>query len=301
MSAIKTGSLKPGNRVYLALLWVSIALLLFVTMFPFYWVFRTSLTPKVGIFSDPTAFLPPGATWTNYGRVLGLIDSATAISLGGSGQTVNFFQNMANSFIVAIGVTLAQVFCSCMAAYAFARLRFKFRDQLFSLYVATLMIPGIVTMLPNFILVKQLGLLNSHLGIMAPTLLMTPFAVFFLRQFLLGINKELEEAAYLDGAGFFATFTKIILPIAATAITTLAVITFITTWNDYMWPLIVGKKEAVRTLTVALGIFRLQTPQGQPDWGGMMAGTTLAMVPTFALFFVFGKKIVDSIGFSGFR
>lgn len=286
---------------YYALLKIVVVVLLFITLFPFYWVFRTSLTPKDSIFTYPTKILPPNATWTNYGRVLGLIDSATAIKMGGSGQSVNFIQNMVNSFIVSAGVTIFQVLCSSMAAYAFARLRFKFRNQLFSLYISTMMIPGIVTMIPNFILVRQFGLLNTRLGIMAPTLLMTPFAVFFLRQFMLGINKELEEAAFLDGAGLLTTFIQVILPLSATAITTLAVITFITTWNDYMWPLIVGKNEAVRTLTVALGVFRLQTPQGQPDWGGMMAGTTLAMVPTFGLFVLFGKKIVDSIGFSGFR
>ena len=230
-----------------------------------------------------------------------MIDKARAIELGGAGQSVNFSLNLMNSFIVAIGVTIGQTLFSAMAAFAFARLKFRFREPLFALYVSTLMIPGIVMMLPNFVLIKEMGLLNTYLGIMAPTLLMTPFSVFFLRQFMLGINKELEEAAFLDGAGKMRTFWSIIVPLCTSAMMTLAVITFINTWNDYMWPLIVGKKESIRTLTVALGIFRLQTPQGQPDWGGMMAGAAMGMLPTLGILLAFGKRIVNSIGFSGFR
>ena len=289
------------NHLKKALLWLMIGLVLFITLFPFFWVFRTSLTPKALVFSEPTRIIPSQLTGTHYGRVLGLIDKARAVELGGSGQSVNFGLNLLNSFIVSIGVTIAQVIFSAMAAYAFARLDFRFRNTLFALFLSTLMIPGIVMMLPNFILIKDLNLLNTYLGIMAPTLLMTPFAVFFLRQFMLGINKELEEAAFLDGAGYGMTFWKIIVPLCANIMMTLAVITFINTWNDYMWPLIVGKKESIRTLTVALGIFRLQTPQGQPDWGGMMAGAALAMIPTLGILMAFGKRIVNSIGFSGFR
>ncbi len=282
-------------------LWGLISLVLIVTLFPFFWVVRTSFTPKPLIFSEPTALIPSELTATHYGRVLGLIDRTRAIELGGSGQSVNFGLNLMNSFIVSIGVTVAQVIFSAMAAYAFARIKFRFKGLLFTLYLSTLMIPGIVMMLPNFLLIRDLKLINTYLGIMAPTLLMTPFAVFFLRQFMLGINRELEEAAFLDGASIARTFWEIIMPLCANAMMTLAVITFIGTWNDYMWPLIVGKKESIRTLTVALGIFRLQTPQGQPDWGGMMAGAALAMIPTLGILLAFGKRIVNSIGFSGFR
>ena len=170
---------EPKSRLVKVLLWVMIGLLLFVTLFPFFWVLRTSFTPKSLIFTEPTAIIPSEGTATHYGRVLGLIDKARAIELGGAGQSVNFSLNLMNSFIVSIGVTLAQVIFSAMAAYAFARLKFRFREPLFALYVSTLMIPGIVMMLPNFILIKELHLLNTYLGIMAPTLLMTPFSVFF--------------------------------------------------------------------------------------------------------------------------
>jgi multiple sugar transport system permease protein len=168
-------------------------------------------------------------------------------------------------------------------------------------YIAALMVPSIVMTIPNFILIRSLGWLNTYMGIMAPALLMTPYSVFFLRQFFLGINRELEEAAYMDGAGKPRVFFKIILPMSAASLTTLAVICFVGQWNDYMWPLIVGKDESVRMLTVALGVFRSQTPQGSPDWGGLMAGTTMAILPTVALFVALGRRIVDSVNFSGFR
>lgn len=280
---------------------LGVAILLIITLFPFYWVLRTALTPNKLIYTNAATLLPPAVTWTNFGRVLGMIDPETAIELGGSGQSVNLFVNISNSVLVSGGVMFFQVFFSAMAAYAFARLEFPFRNKIFALYLSGLMIPGIVVTIPNFIFVKELGLLNTLVGIMGPTLFMTPFAVFFLRQFFLGINKELEEASFLDGAGIPTTFIRIILPLTQTALVTLGVITFITTWNDYMWPLIVAKKDTMRTLTVALGIFRSQTPQGTPDWGGLMAGAILAIFPPLLIMLAFGKKIINSIGFSGIK
>jgi multiple sugar transport system permease protein len=169
------------------------------------------------------------------------------------------------------------------------------------IYLSALMVPGIVMTIPNFVFVKEIGWLNTYLGIMAPTLLMTPFAVFFLRQFFLSINRELEEAFFLDGAGKVRTFARLILPISQTALATLALSTFIASWNDYLWPLLVGKNPDVRLLNVAMGIFRSQTPQGVPDWGGLMAGAILSIIPLLILFALFGKKIVNSISFSGFK
>jgi multiple sugar transport system permease protein len=188
-----------------------------------------------------------------------------------------------------------------MAAYAFARLLFPFRNTLFTIYIAALMVPGIVTMIPNFILVRQGGLMNTYLGIAAPVLLMTPYAVFFLRQFFLGINREVEEASRIDGASVTMSFVRVVLPMMVPALTTLAIITLISTWNAYLWPLIVGSDESVRVLTVALGIFRSQTPQGAPDWTGLMAGTTLSIIPTFVIFLLLGRRILDSIQFTGFK
>lgn len=283
------------------LLWLGAVILLLLTLFPFAWVVRTSVTPHDQIFAQPGALWPAQTTWTNYGRVLGFITGEEAVKLGGSGQKIEFVRALMNSIVVCAVTTAVQTLACAMGAYAFARLRFWGRDGLFLVYLSALMVPGIVMTIPNFILVKEAGLLNTLLGIMAPTLLMTPFAVFFLRQFFLSINHELEEAAFLDGAGKLRTFVQLVLPISQTALATLGLSTFIAGWNDYLWPLLVGKDPEVRLLNVAMGIFRSQTPQGVPDWGGLMAGTLISIVPLMVLFALFGKRIVNSISFSGFR
>lgn len=285
------------------LAWAALVLLLVVTLFPFWWMIRTAFTYPKALYENTGSLLPVQPTLINFQRVLGMLDTETAVALGGTGQSINFLRALLNSVIVSVTVVVGQVTFSAMAAYAFARLRFPLRNQLFSLYIAALMVPGIVMLIPNFILVRNvpwLGL-NTFRAIVAPTVLMTPFAVFFLRQFFLGINREVEEAALIDGASIPTVFTRIVLPITVPALSTLAVITFITTWNNYLWPLVVGKDENVRVLTVALGVFRSQTPQGSPDWTGLMAGTALAIIPTFLVFVLMGRKILDSIQFTGFK
>ena len=277
------------------------ALLLFVTIFPFYWMLRTALTSPKAVFLNTASLLPVQPTLLNFARVLGIIDPATAVAMGGAGANINFMRALTNSVIVSVMVAFFQTAFCAMAAYAFARLRFPFRNTLFTIYIAALMVPGIVTMIPNFILVRQMGLMNTYFGIAAPVLLMTPYAVFFLRQFFLGINREVEEASRIDGASVWTSFMRVVLPMMIPALTTLAIITLIATWNTYLWPLIVGSDESVRVLTVALGIFRSQTPQGAPDWSGLMAGTTLAIIPTFLIFLLLGRRILDSIQFTGFK
>lgn len=281
--------------------WGLLVLLIFITLFPMYWVLRTALSDPKLIFADTTSLLPVGFTFNNFARVLGLMSTEESIAAGGSGQTVNFFLFVRNSFIVTTLIVVGQVFFSSLAAYAFARLNFPFRNQIFFLYIAALMVPGIVLFIPNFLLMRDLGWLDTFQGIVAPKFLMTPFAVFFMRQFFLTINREVEEAARIDGAGYFRVFWSLILPISMAPLTTLAILTFIGEWNEYFWPFIVGRDESVRVLTVALGIFRSQTPQGAPDWGGLMAGTLVAMVPILILFIITGRKAIDSIQFSGYK
>jgi multiple sugar transport system permease protein len=163
------------------------------------------------------------------------------------------------------------------------------------------MIPPIFTLIPNFVLIKNLGWLNSFAGIAAPFFLMTPFAVFFLRQFFLGISTEVEEAALIDGASKVRVFFRLILPMSVAPITTLAILTYITSWNEYFWPLMVSYTDRSRVLTVALGVFRSQSPQSGPDWAGLMAATLVAALPMLILFMFFAKRIVNSIGFSGIK
>lgn len=282
--------------------WFFVILAIVVTLLPFWWVIRTSLSNNKSLIAHPDSFMPVDFTTINFARVLGMTDKATAMAAGGSGQTINFWLFLRNSVIVALLTVSGQTVFSSMAAYAFARLRFPFRDQIFFMYLAALMIPGIVTLIPNYLLIhRDLKWDNTFIGIVAPTFLMSPFAVFFMRQFFLGINHELEEAAALDGANAFTIFWRIIVPISGPPIATLAILTFVSTWNSYLWPFLVGNKENVRVLTVALAIFKSQTPQGAPDWTGLMAATLISLVPTLLIFLFLGRRVVNSIQFTGFK
>ncbi len=283
------------------LAWASLWIAVLITLFPFYWILRTALSNTKALAANSTSLLPADFTFGAFERVLGLATTAEAIAQGGSGASVNFWLFLRNSLIVATSTTIGQVFFCALAAYAFARLQWPGRDKLFFAFLAALMVPGIFTTLPNFVLMRELGLLDTYMAIILPTLFMTPFSVFFLRQFFLGIPKEIEEAAMIDGAGRFRVFLRIIMPMAAAPISTLALLTYITSWNDYFWPLLVAKDESVRVLTVALGIFRSQTPQGSPDWAGLMAATLIAALPILVLYAFLGKRIVNSIGFSGIK
>lgn len=289
--------LSPGR----ALAWVFLLGSLLVTLFPFYWMLRTALSNTRALASNADSMLPAELTFGAFQRVLGLSTTAEAIAQGGSGASVNFWLYLRNSLVVATTTTVGQVFFCAMAAYAFARLTWPGRDKLFFAFITALMVPPIFTTLPNFILIRDLGLLDTYLGIILPGLLMTPFSVFFLRQFFLGIPREIEEAAMIDGAGRFRVFLTIVLPMSAAPVSTLALLTYITSWNDYFWPLLVGRDESVRVLTVALGIFRSQTPQGSPDWAGLMAATLVAALPILVLYAFLGRRIVNSIGFSGIK
>ncbi|MDI9548947.1 MAG: carbohydrate ABC transporter permease [Chloroflexota bacterium] len=281
--------------------WIVLGLLIIITLFPFWWIVRTSLSNPRQLFVDTTSMLPARFTLNNYARVLGMMSTSEAVAAGGSGQTINFLLYLRNSLIVTTSLVIGQISFSALAAYAFARLNFPLRDKIFTLYIAALMIPAVVMLIPNFVLIRTLGWLNTFQGIIAPAFLMTPFSVFFFRQFFLGINREIEESAKLDGASLFGIFIKIVVPMSVPPITTLAILAFLSHWNDYLWPLLIGKDESVRVLTVALGIFRTQTPQGAPDFAGLMAGAVVSMVPTLLLYFLAGRKAIDSIQFSGIK
>ena len=281
--------------------WTAMIILILITLFPFYWMVRTAFSTSKSLFSDPASLLPVDFTTGAFERVLGIATPEEARAEGGSGAAVNIGLYLRNSIIFATVATAGQVFFSALAAYAFARLRWPGRDIVFFLFLTSLMIPPIFTMLPNFILIKNLGLINTFPGLILPYFLMTPFAIFFLRQFFLGISKEIEEAAKLDGAGHFRIFFRIVLPMSTAPIVTLSILTFINMWNEYFWPLLVGGAENTRVLTLAIGIFRSQTPVGSPDWAGLMAAVLVAALPILILFLAFAKKVVNSIGFSGLK
>ena len=176
------------------------------------------------------------------------------------------------------------------------------------------MVPGIVTLIPNFVMIRGIGQwlaeFNDQIAgsygllmgqMVAPYFFMTPFAVFFLRQFFLGLNREVEEAARIDGANYFRVFWNVALPMSRPPVVTLGIITFINSWNEYLWPLIVGRDESVRVLTVALNIFRSSQPSGVPDWTGLMAGTALAIIPVLLIYMFVSRQVIDSIQFTGFK
>lgn len=293
---------KPSVSSQQIFAWIFLTFVIIVTLFPVWWVVRTGFSSKQEIYVDTFNLMPVGPTLNNFKRVLGMFSSEEAVAQGGTAGGMDFWMNLKNSLIVSTTTILGQTFFSAMAAYSFARLKFRFREQIFFLYLTAMMIPGVVTLVPNYILMaRELQWMNTYQGIIAPSFFMTPFAVFFLRQFFLSINHELEEAAKLDGASIPLIFLQVILPLSVPALSTLAILQFLGNWNDYLWPFLIGKAENMRTLTVGLAVFQSQTPQGSPDWGGLMAGTTLSLIPTIFIFLVFGRRAVNAIQFTGFR
>lgn len=292
---------KNGFSIGRVIAWIFMALVMIITILPFYWVLRTALSSNAGITSDPTSILPVDINLRGFARVFGMQSTEEALADGGSGASMNFWIYLRNSVIVATLVTAGQVFFSAMAAYSFSRLRWRGRDAVFTLFLAALMVPSIFTLLPNFVLIKQIGLIDNLLGVALPTMFMTPFAVFFLRQFFMNIPRELEEAALLDGASKIRVFFQLILPMASAPISTLAIITYITAWNDYFWPLLVSYTDSSRVLTVAVAVFRSQAPTSGTDWSGLMAATLVAALPMLLLFMAAAKRIVNSIGFTGIK
>ncbi|WAZ25929.1 carbohydrate ABC transporter permease [Streptomyces cinnabarinus] len=289
--------LSPGRIVA----WTAMAAIVLITLLPFYWILRTALSSNTALAAHPGDLLPVDPTTGGFERALGLQSTEEAIAQGGSGGGLKFWRYLINSVIVSTLISGCQIFFSAMAAYAFARLRWRGRDQMFALFLAGLMVPTIFTLLPNFVLIKELGLVDNLLGIALPTMFMTPFAVFFLRQFFMNVPREVEEAALLDGAGKIRIFFRVMLPMASTPILTLGVLTYITAWNDYFWPLMVSYSDSSRVLTVALAIFRAQTPQSGYDWSGLMAATLIAALPMLLLFGVFARRIVSTISFTGVK
>ncbi len=286
-----------GRRVA----WLALGLAVLITVFPFYWMVRTALTPSADLFTDAGSLWPHHPTLINFARVMGLVDPARARAAGGSGAQINFLRYTLNSIVYSGLIAAGQTFCCAMAGYAFARLRFPGRDLTFGVIVAALMVPPIFTLLPNFSLVKDLGLINTVPGMVAPTLLMTPFAVFFLRQFFLSIPRDVEEAALLDGTGRWGVFFRIVVPMSRGPLITIALTTTVWAWKDFLWPLLVGRGEQTRVLTVALGVFLQQSPNTQPDWTGLMAGSTLSVLPVLVLLIFLGKRLVQSLNFTGIK
>ncbi|MFI5591878.1 carbohydrate ABC transporter permease [Amycolatopsis sp. NPDC051758] len=287
----------PGRVVA----WAYLVLVLVVTIFPFYWIVRTALSNNYAMATDPSSLVPVDLTAGAFKRALGLATPAEAAAQGGSGASLDLLSALRNSVIYAALLTVCTVFFSALAAFAFSRLRWKGRNAVFAILLTALMVPQVLTLLPNFVLVKDLGLLNTFGGMILPTAFFSAFNIFFLRQFMQGLSTEIEEAAIIDGAGPLRVCFRIVLPMSAAPIATLALLTFINTWNDYLWPLLVTNDNTVRPLTLALAVFKQSSPQAALDWAGLMAATLVSALPMLLLFVVFGRRLVNSIGFTGLK
>lgn len=253
-----------------------------VFLMPLLWMLSTSLKPKSQWFSQTIDWIPRTVTMANYERIL-------------SNPTTPIGRWFTNSLIVATAVTLLTLVVDSLAAYAYARMQFRGRNVLFGLLLATLFLPGMMFLVPNFVTVARLGWLNSFTGVIVPALAGV-FGVFFLRQFFETIPRELEEAAQIDGASALQTFYRVALPLAKPALATLAVITFLASWNDFLWPLLILKDRNLQTLPPGL-----RTLQGAytSEYGQMMAGSAIAAIPVLVIYVALQRYIVRSVATTG--
>lgn len=281
------------------LAWAALGVMLAITLAPLWLVLKTALEHPQALLGSTASLLPADPTLLNFRRVLGLVSADESMAVGGSGADVHMARALGNSLLFTALVVVLQTGNSAMAAYAFARLQFPGRRLLFAAVVGSMMLPGVVLFIPNFIFIKQLGWLNSMAGMVAPFALISGFSIFFLRQFFLSLPRDLEEAALLDGAGPFTIFWRVVLPLSTTPLATVAMLSGIGAWNEFFWPFIVAPGEESQVLPVALQHFKSQTPQGQPDWTGLMAAATLTLLPTLVLLAVFGRRVVESVQYSG--
>lgn len=271
-----------------------------VTVLPLLWMVKTALSFNKDLFIDPGAWIPQHITFLNFKRVLGFATPAETAETGGV-ASIDFLHYLGNSLLFTATAVIGQVAFCTAAGYVFARVQFRGRNAIFTMFLAGLFIPAILVVTPNFVLIKDLGWINTYQGLIAPFFLMSPFAIFFMRQFFLGYPAQIEEAARMDGLGVLGTFFRVIIPTSAPPMITLAVIVGVTQWQEFLWPLLVAKGVDVRPLTVGLSIFSDQSQGNQVDWSGLMAASTLSVVPVIIILLLVGKRLVGSIQLSGLR
>jgi multiple sugar transport system permease protein len=276
-----TTSLRRRDRVARLVLYAILIVGLLAVVGPFLWMLLSSVKPE-GEIRDVT-WLPETWTLENYRNLF---------------DRLNFPKFFANSAIVALLVTAGNlVFCSALG-YALAKLPFPGRRVVFLLVLGTLMVPGMVTFVPQFVLVSNMGLTNTYAGLALP-FLAGPFGVFLMRQFLLSIPDDLLEAARVDGAGEFRIFWRIVLPLCRPALATLGILTFITSWNNFLWPLVVATTEDRYTLPVALALYSVG--QNRIQFGLLLAGAVVVVVPALIVFLVLQRSFLRGIATTGLK
>ena len=253
-----------------------------VFLFPFVWMVSTSLTSTRELFTLPPNIIPNPIDTSAYERLF---------------LEVPILRWIGNSLFVSLSVTFLQVLSSAMAAYAFTRFRFKGRDTIFVLFLAALMVPFQVMIVPLFIELRYMGLLDSHAGLIIPEMAM-PFGVFLLRQAFLSLPREVEEAAFVDGAGHIRVFFSLVLPLSKPILATVAVFAFMGSWNNFLWPLIVISSQDLMTLP--LGLSSLSN-RFVTDWNLLLAGATISVLPIVAVFLFAQRYILQGVAMSGLK
>ncbi len=276
---------KQKHLIKTILLNIVLSILSFAFVFPFLWMLFTALKTPQELLQGTDVFFPTDPQWSNF---------KTAV------QAIPFFLYLKNSLIIVILVVTGTLFSATTAAYAFAKLQWKGRDKWFVVMLATLMIPIQVILIPTYIMYAQIGWLGTRLPLIVPAFFGggAAFYIFLLRQFYKGIPKELSESAIIDGANHFQIFVKIMLPLTKPALITVALFTFMATWNDYFGPLIFLSNPEHWTLAIGLRAFQTQ-------YGGrfdlMMAAAILIMLPTLVIFFFAQKSFIEGITFTGIK
>jgi len=282
--SLKRAPVKPTARKLLAYSFLALGAIAMIG--PFLWMVTTSLKEPGSIFSYQRPWwqdwIPTQFVWANY---------------KGAWKAVPFARFYLNSLFVSLWVTAGQVVTSAMAAYAFARLEFPGRDKIFFGYLATMMVPGAVTMIPVFILLRSLGWIDTYKAVILPGIF-TAYGTFLLRQFFLTLPKELEDAAKIDGCSYFAIFWRIILPLSKPALATLTTFTFMGSWLNFMWPLIVLNTHEKFTLPVGLSYFQ---SLHHTDWSLLMAGSLMMILPILVVFILNQRYFVEGIKLTGIK
>jgi len=265
------------------LIYLALVIGVVVTLFPFFWMVTSSFKTQGEILRNPTGLFPQDPTWENY---------ATWFT------QLNIQKFFFNSVLVAVVTVLGNlVFCS-MVGYALAKMDFPGKRLLFVLVLICLMTPGVVTFVPLFVLVSKIGLVNTYPALILP-FLTTPLGVFLMRQFMMGIPDPLIEAARIDGAGDFRIFARIVIPLCGPPLATLGILTFLASWNNFLWPLVAAQSEDKYTLPVALALYT--TGQDATDYGLLLAGSVLVVGPIVLLFVCLQRFFTQSIAATGVK
>jgi len=265
-----------------ALGYLALALLAAIALTPFVWMVSTSLKNVDEVFLFPPKWIPDQLLWKNF------------TSLWDDFPMTRW---LFNSIFVTFAVVIGRLFICSLAAYSFARLRFRWRDTLFYIYLATMMIPGEVLLVPNFVLMRDLGWLNTYWALIIPPI-SNAFGVFLLRQYFLGLPRELEDAARVDGASYWHIYRKIILPLSRAPLATLGAFTFIELWGSFLWPLIVIDSPDKMTLPVGLALLN---DVHSTDWTRLMAGDVIALIPLLVVYLAAQRYFVRSISLTGIK